>query len=446
MRKERKEKLRLMAMEAELKEKRRLKLSVMGIVICGIIIAGVQWQARQKEKGTIEHQEFGTSIDQVLPEPDREILARIDHGSNILEVEAFDEITEAGQALAVSWLRILGEPAFPFEDGEARAAELCGKPFRIRGQIVTQNFIKRTAGKYHGDSQTWWLLETKEGHQLYYVDATGSEDLVSLSGHVLADGIFLKYRAESLFEGFEDRLPVFIGNALRESFPFEPPVDTPNAVFLNQVKDHPLGSHNDPLELNRDVHMWHLANVVKTIAEDPEKLAAALEDPIVLDDKTIEQLVQAPDIFRGKMFELGGLVRESSTVDTGENPIREPKVSSAWIRNDLVGDFLTHLKAPGSFHFGQNEGPIIYHGYFLKLWGYEDRKGNKMRSPVFVVVDAKPQEKVVPPFAGQAVMGFMALAIVLAFFLVHLARKDKQANAAQMEKLQARREARRGKS
>lgn len=443
MRKERKERLKLLTMEAEMKEKRRLKLSVMGIIVCGVLIATVQWKAHQAEKGTIDHQPSVTEIGAIMTEPDAEILARIDHDSNTLEVDAFDEITAAGRALGSSWLYILGEPAFPFEDGQERAAELTGKPFRLRGHIGPKEFIKRTTGANRGDDQTWWLMRSDEGHLFYYIDVTGEAEIPNATGYVMADGFFLKYYAESLFEGFPDRLPVFLGNPIRASFKLEDPITQPDLGFLNEVRDHPLGTHNDALELNADPYMWHLANVAKNVSLDPELLAEVTKDPLVLDETTIEQLVQTPDIFRGRMFQLGGLVRESSTVKVGENPIRERDISSAWIRNDLVGDFLTHLKAPGTFHFGANEGPIIYHGYFLMLWAYETGKGQKMRSPVFVVVDAKPQEKVTPPFAGQAVMGFMALAIALGLFLVHLARKDKMANAAQMEKLQARRDARR---
>jgi hypothetical protein len=221
------------------------------------------------------------------------------------------------------------------------------------------------------------------------------------------------------------------------------PIEAPTPEVLLAIKDQPIGTDNDPRQLDEDPDLWDMANAARTVTSDPALLANAVAEPILLDDQSIEELVKNPGIFRGRMFELGGLIREAGTVQIEENPLREREMSSAWVRNDSLGDFLLHLKAPGQFDFHAKKGPIIFHGWFLKLWAYKDRNGALRRSPVFVVVDAAPQEAHTPPFAGQIVLMFLGFALVIGLLLFWLIKRDRRASDLAMQKLTERRQARR---
>ncbi|MDA0667003.1 MAG: hypothetical protein O3A95_03100 [Planctomycetota bacterium] len=444
---DREEKRRLMERklaEAKHKEKRKLIVSAVGIALCFAIIFVVQDRvgksAEAPEKTWTQETDYGYLLQKIDPE----ILKLIDDSSsaacNVIESEAFESFKNAAKPLVGSWLYYLGEPEFPFEGGLERSNEARGKPFRMRGKILDRREIGAGAEK-----EIWWILETAEGYKFRFVDISGSDSIELSENFSLADGYFFKYYEETF--GEESLLtPLFVGRGLKPSFAPALPITEPSPDFLIDVRDHPIGTDNNPTKLDRDPYLWHLLNVARTVGHDEELHAKAIEDSIVLDEETLKALVQNPAIFRGRMFELGGMVREASKNQLGENPLREKNISSAWIRNDLVGTNLTHLKAPGVFDFGESKGPIIYHGYFLMLWAYVDTEGNRLRTPVFVVIDAATQEKITPPFAGQIIIMFLAIAIVIGILLFLLIKRDKKASDLALAKVAERRAARRNDS
>lgn len=445
---DREEKRRLMERklaEAKHKEKRKLVMSAIGIVICGALIFGVKMKANKASGGRIEQGNAQTDYAGLLPDLDTALLTQIEDASrgNRLTKEQgpFQEVRNAAKALVGSWLYVLGEPSFPFEDGVAGADKHRGQPFRLRGEIVDRR-EEVNVFKDKEQNEVWWLLRTLEGEHFYFVDISASMEVPMMENFVLADGYFFKYY-EKKFEGEWLTAPLFVGRAVQQSFRKVPPTQTPSLTLLSDVQDHPIGTHNNPTKLDTNPYLWHLLNVARSVGYDEELRDKAIEDAIVLDEVTLKALVQNPAIFRGRMFELGGMVREARTSQMGENPLRERNISSAWIRNDLVGTNLTHLKAPGDFDFGANKGPIIYHGYFLMLWAYEDTEKNRLRTPVFVVVDAVAQEKITPPFAGQIVLMFLVIAIVIGLFLYVLIKRDKKASDLAMMHVAERRAARR---
>lgn len=431
--------------EAKHKEKRKLVVSAIGIVLCIVLIFLVQKGAEESAGGSIGQSDPRTDYAGLLPELDPKLLAQIHDAKRedrlTKEQGPFQEVRNAAQALVGSWLYVLGEPRFPFEDGIEGAGAHRGQPFRLRGEIVDRR-DEVNVFEDQEQNEVWWLLRTLDGEYFYYVDISASMDVPMLENFVLADGYFFKYY-EKKFEGEWLTAPLFVGRSVEQSFRKVPEIQEPSLVLLSNVEDHPIGTHNNPTKLDRDPYLWHLLNVARTIGHDEELREKATEDSILLDETTLAELAQNPAIFRGRMFELGGMVREASTSQMGENPLRERNISSAWIRNDLVGTNLTHLKAPGDFDFGANKGPIIYHGYFHMLWAYEDTEGNRLRTPVFVVVDAVAQEKVTPPFAGQMVLMFLVIAIVIGIFLFMLIKRDKRTSDLALEKVAQRRAARR---
>lgn len=431
--------------EAKHKEKRKLVLSAIGIALCFVIIVVVKKNAADSAETNLERLGSQTDYAGLLPELDANLLAQIKDATHadrvVKERNAFREVSHAAKALVGSWLYVLGEPQFPFEDGVTKAAASRGKPFRLRGEILDR-FEETNAD---GEREVWWTLQTLDGHKFQFIDITASDSIALRENFVLADGYFFKYY-DSKFEGVDMTAPLFVGRAVEPSFKLAAPISEPSLTLLANVKDQPLGTHNNPTLLDRKPELWHLMNVARTVGRDPDLLAKATKDSILLDEASLKELSKNPGVFRGRMFELGGMVREEGTSQVGENPLRERNISSAWIRNDLVGTNLTHLKAPGNFQFGLNRGPMIYHGYFLMLWAYEDTEGNHLRTPVFVVTDAVAQEKITPPFAGQIIMMFLGIAIAIGFILFTLIKRDKKASHVAMGKVAARRAARKNPS
>lgn len=440
---DKKELRQIQAERASKKDKRRLLMSIMGLALCIVVLFQLKIVGDRADQEGIAQQETQTQYMGMMPEIDLALLDTVkDSGHSdqvILEPVPFQHLASKALGLMGSWLYLLGEPEFPFAEAEASSADLRGKPYRLRGELLDAREVTRVAGE---DAEYWCLGRTDQGDLFWFVSLMLPETLFGSDNFVLADGFFFKHYRQKQGEEWLTA-PLFVGRALEPSYRAMDPIEAPTPEVLYAIKDHPLGTDNDPRQLDEDPALWDMANAARTVANDPELLAAATADSILLDDKTIEDLVQNPDIFRGRMFELGGLVREARSVQVPENPLREREMSSAWVRNDFLGDFLLHLKAPGKFDFLPDKGPIIYHGWFLMLWAYKDTKEALRRSPVFVVVDAVPQEAYTPPFAGQVVVMFLGFALAIGLLLFWLIRRDRRASDLAMRKLTERRQTRR---
>lgn len=443
---EKKELRQIQAQRAAAKDKRRLVISVVGLALCLVVLFQLRVFGDKAEKEGIGQQETKTLYSGMMPDIDFDLLAEVQDSSDsdqvILEPVPFQHLASNAAKLVGSWLYVLGEPQFPFEQVEASAADLRGQPYRLRGELIDARKVLRVAGE---ESEYWCLGRTDDGELFWFVSLKMPETLFGSDNFVLADGYFFKQYRQKQGEEWVTA-PLFVGRALEPSYRAMPPSEVPTPAVLLALKDHPLGTDNDPRQLDEEPALWDMANAARTVSGDPQLLTDAIAETILLDDQTIEELVQNPDIFRGRMFELGGLIREARTVQVPENPLREREMSSAWVRNDFLGDFLLHLKAPGTFDFHPNKGPIVFHGWFLMLWAYVDTNGIPRRAPVFVVVDAEPQESFTPPFAGQIVVMFLGLALVIGLLLFWLIKRDRRASDLALQKLTERRQARRGTS
>jgi len=233
---------------------------------------------------------------------------------------------------------------------------------------------------------------------------------------------------------------LFVGHELAPSYRKLEPISEPDSELLARLEDQPLGTNNDPRKLDQREELWHLMNLAQSVNAEG---GVNPEEAILLDYDKLVALSKDPEVYRGRLFELGGLVREAATVRAEENPLRVREISSAWIRNESLGDTLMHLKAPGEFNFFPNKGPVIYHGYFLMLWAYVDTKSVPRRVPVFVVTDAEVQVVPTPPFAGQMAFIFIGIAVVLGLIMFIVVQRDRKRNVAAMEALIAKRAARR---
>jgi len=444
---DRKELRRKEAEQAAIKDKRRLIFAGLGLVLCIVVLVQLKIYGDKASEEMGEQEQSQTEYQAFMPEIDFALLRKVKDGTPnerlTYERDAFDHLLASARRLITSWLFFLGEPAFPFEEAREDAAPFRGEPYRMRAKLLDADRIKLG----HEQEELYWCLaETDQAEKFWFVAASPPDTLFGADNFVLADGYFLKHYTYSLNGSEKVTAPLFLGPTLVPSYRAAAPESEPDFALLKSHKDHPLGTDNDPRLLDEDPTFWHLANVARTVRQDPELLEAAKAEAITLDAKTIEDLVDRPEIFRGRMFEFGGKVVRASTVKIGETPLREREMSSAWVRNDFVGDFLMHAKAAGNYNLKVSEGPVVYHGYFLMLWAYLSDKEGPLRTPVFVVVDAIPQESYTPPFAGQMVLLFLGLALVLGVWLFVLAKRDRAASDANMQKLIERRQSRRQRS
>lgn len=429
------------AAEAAIRDRRRLVAAIIGLVMCLAAFYALALKKQSDEADLATKQEgVSTDLADGIPQPDRAKLAGIRDSSEaeqvILEPEAFAELARLGRSLVGSWLYVMGEPAFPFDASPEEQAQLRAEPFRLRATLLDGQIIRRGVGQAE---EYWCLLRTEDGHLVHYVAMSPPEELMVNQNFVLADGYYYKQYRKRIDDQWITA-PLFVGRVLAPSFRKLEPISEPDSELMAQLEDHPLGTNNDPRKLDQRKELWHLMNLAQSVNAEG---GVDHEDAILLDYDKLVALSKNPEVYRGRLFELGGLVREAATVRAEENPLRVREISSAWIRNESLGDTLMHLKAPGDFNFYPNKGPVIYHGYFLMLWAYVDTKSIPRRVPVFVVTDAEVQVVPTPPFAGQMAFLFIGIAVVLGLLMFFVVQRDRKRNTAAMEALVAKRAARR---
>ena len=443
---DKKEHRRRIAQEAAIKDKRRIILAAGGILLCVVLIVTVNMRAKKAGADLLtQSNENRTAISGLLPVLDQAVLAAVKDSTPeervVLEPAAFRELSTNVRTLMRSWFRLLGEPAFDFQNGAAKSAQLRGELFRLRGELLDARPITRVADE---EPEYWCHIRSDDGNEFFFVSMMMPTELFGNDNFVLADGYFFKYYRQKMDDDWVTA-PLFVGRQIAPSWKRLEPSLTPDLEFMATVKDLPLGTDNRVENINTLPSMWHLANVARSVTADPASFAAAIADPLIMNYDTLKMLSENPEIYRGRMFELGGMIRGlPTTVRVGENPLRERNISSSWIRNDFNGDVLMHLKAPGVFPFDAESGPVVFHGYFLMLWAYIDTKGIPRRTPVFVVVDSFVEDPYTPPFAGQMVMMFLGVAMSIGLLLFWLVRRDRRTSQRAMQKILNRRENRAG--
>lgn len=436
-----------MALEAASKDKKRLVFAVGGLVLCIAVLFMLNKKAQEAENQTNDQiDKTATEYTERLPDLNHEVLSKVKDATEadqvILEPDAFQHLSTNTMIVIGSWYRVLGG-TFDFTKGLEEAPEMRGQLFRLRGELIDARPLTRLEGE---EPEYWCHIRTDDGDDFFYVSIIMPTELFTNDNFVLADGYFFKHYRQKL-EGEWQTAPLFVGRKLTPSWRRTDPVSEPDMAMLANLKDHPIGTHNKLGLLNELPEMWHLANVAKTIGSNPELLAETIKDPIVLNYDTLKELSENPALNRGRIYKFGGqIVRDSaSVVRVGENPLREEKISSAWVRNEYNGDVLVHVKAPGEFDFTKyGQQPTVFHGYFLMLWAYLDTEDVPRRTPVFVVTDSFTEEPYTPPFAGQMVLMFLGVAIGIGALLFWLVQKDRQTSELARQKMLDRRENRSG--
>jgi len=440
----RRQELKHKAAEAANRDRRRLVTAILGLALCLAFILVLTWKKKADNADLAQEQSpVLTDLKDSLPQADMAKLSEVKDDTEaeqvILEPEAFAELSRLGRSLFGSWLYLMGEPTFPFDGSPAEHAKLRAQPFRLRATLMDGRNLRRGPGL---SEEYWCLLRADDGQLVHYVAMNPPQELFGSENYVLADGYYFKQYRKRIDNEWVSA-PLFVGRVLAPSFRQAEPLDQPDAAILAEVRDQPIGTNNDPRLLDQEPGLWHLMNVARTLQGEPETLAARNEEATLLDYEHLEQLAKNPELYRGRYYELGGLVREASTTRAEENSLRVRELSSAWIRNDMLGDTLLHLKAPSAFDFHPAKGPVVYHGYFLMLWSYVDTKGVPRSVPVFVVTDGDVPVLPTPPFASQMAFIFIGIAVIIGLLMFLVVQRDRKRSAAAMEALIARRSNRR---
>ncbi|MDA9860488.1 hypothetical protein N9C81_01300 [Planctomycetota bacterium] len=420
------------------KSKKRLTFSIIGLMVCIAVLIQLNSSASVSDTDATEQDKPLIDIEALLPIFDADLLATIKDSTDaervMLEPEAFATTLYNSGALLSSWVFLLGEPEYDFVNGANDPSPHRGKVFRARGEILDARNIIRVISE---PAEYWTLLKTENGDSMFFVAAQAPETLFGADNFVLADGYFYKNYRQRI-NGNWITAPLFVGNKLEPSVPAEPPLTQPDMRMLNKLKDQPIGTDNNTLELDKLKEMWHLANVAREMKRNPERAAKANEEAILLDFATLTDLVKNPELYRGQIFEIGGEVVEAHAVRTGENSLRSREISSGWLRNSFLGDTLLHVKAADDFALDAFQGNSIMHGYFLMLWAYVDRQGAARRVPVFVVYDSREQETLMPDDANPLIFAFLGSIMVLGLILFFAVRRENRQRNEAMRALAAR--------
>lgn len=374
-----------------------------------------------------------------LPELDESLLGQVRDGTLAeqvaLEPEPFSHVVKFAQALLPSLLQRLDEPAFPFDADPAGAGALRGQPFRMRGLLLEGELLARTEDS---PPEYWTVVRTDDGREFLHVSVMQPEYPFVKGDYVLADGYFYK-RHSRLVAGERKSLPLFVGRELLMSVKQAEPAAAPDPLLLAQVED-PHITEDLPVDA---AAMWHLANVARTLRDQPEALERAFADAPWLDVPLLAALNDTPEAFRGAPMRVGGILSRGDTWPAGENPLRETAFSEAWIANSTFGDIRVMLRTPGRFDFNQVQGTWEFRGWFQQMWSYEATKGDRYRVPVFVFADARPLVGKTPEMVGQMTTVLLVIGAVMAVLLFVLVRRDRaRASATEQQILERRRKLR----
>lgn len=393
-----------------------------GLLLCIGILVALNWGEEPEEKAASTGADIPNLM--AMPPVDKEQLATVKDSTAaervIIEPQPFQGLASLAVGLFGGHLLRLGEPDFPFDEGEARAAELRGEPFRMRGRVLDAEVRERVTGKA---PEFWCLIETDRGDRAWFASLTVPETLFGSQNYVLADGYFFKYYTQKMGE---ERLtaPLFVGRSLVASYPVVGPAESPDVTVLAEVKDPALGAEV-PLD---ERGLWHLLNVARTVRAEDGGVERAFADARKMEDAVLEDLARAPEVYRGAPFVFGGMVKGRPGFELlGENPLRMERMSTAWLRNNSSGvDTLVQVCAPGEFDFLDPPGTVLFHGWFLQLYSYEDKEGNQRRAPVFVIAKMEGVKGQPDPWAGQVIWVFIGLSLVLGGVMMALVRRDKR--------------------
>ncbi|TAH39323.1 MAG: hypothetical protein EYC70_00625 [Planctomycetota bacterium] len=426
--------------QAQLALRKRLVLMVLTLVVLIGFLFAIPKLARPRRVAAPPPEP--TQAEVALPPLDLQVLAEVRDSTPeervVLEPEPFAYLLRMSLALLPDHLRMLDEPALPFDAIEHEAAELRGRPFRLRGELLEQRTMTRLPG---APTEHWYRLRDDGGRDFFHVSMRPLAQEFQ-EPYFRADGYFFKVYTGSVESGGERvTAPLLVGRELVPSYRRVEPVHEPDFTLLADVRDAQFG---DPTELDQ-AGLWHLLNVAVALRSDPQRLARAFEGAPELNRTLLEtQMLESPALFRGRPMLLpGSVVGDSVRYEVGlENPLRLDAITHAYWGNLSLGKQPVHLIGPGRFPMAAQPGESgqrRFYGWFLQLESAIDKEGNARLYPVYVVADARQIPLESPAFLHTAVIVFFGVAALLALFMIVLVVRDKRRSATfEVERTQRR--------
>ena len=188
--------------------------------------------------------------------------------------------------------------------------------------------------------------------------------------------------------------------------------DNPNPDLLPGLAPRLLPTIRDDTVFRRDESAaWF---------EILETLAAATPDEVRAWSQAetgFTQLYRQPDVFRGKVVTVRGIVRRAHRIPASRNSLRVGHLWQCWLfpqgsTNPVV---VYALEMPAGFPEGLSvHEPAVVHGVFFKRWAYA-AKGGIMTAPLLLARTAEWTPP--PPAAPSSFPGIKAMAAAVALLL-----------------------------
>lgn len=411
--------------------RRRLLLMVAALVLLLLLIWGLTKLGRPPEADA--PQPASRQVPEAvveLPPLNLEVLEAVRDATLeervILEPEPYTYVLKMAQALVPDHLRAIGEPALPFGELEQRSAELRGRPFRLRGELLEMREVIRTPG---APAEHWARVRAEEGGDLFFAALRPLAEVYP-ERYVRADGYYFKTYSGAV-EGERFTAPLLIGRQLVPSFRPMAPAAEVDFALLADVRD---ATFEEPAPLD-ERGLWHLLGVAVAAAADPMALDRAWAGAPELNLPLLQGLAESPALWRGRPLLLPGRVLEHTIrLDAGvENPLRLEAVTYSYMGNLSLGRQPVHIVAPGRFPLLAPSGAggvRQFLGWFLQMEGYEDSEGNFRLAPVFVVGAVRDVEVEAPAWMNQFVAGLFVAAASFAALLAFLVWRDRRRSEA----------------
>ncbi len=350
----------------------------------------------------------------------------------ILESAPFERLLKLSLQLRPGHLDALGSPTLDFDHAPTNSPELRGTPYRLRGDVKDLRIQQRII---EGPEETWTWIRTDEGKDFFYVSLNAPEVLFGSDGmFVVTEGFYYKIYTQTI-EGEKITAPLLVGRGLRPSVRKSKPATELDFAILGGVRDDAFHEYSEV----EDEGYWHIMNYAATLAGDEKRYDDEFDNATYFNKSLLADISADPGPYRGKAVILYAKPVKEWTKACPENPMRLRDHSHAFVNKYEFGDQLIRIAAPGREAF---KGLGLNHellGYFVRMWAFEDTKGNQRRTPVFVIAGVR-ERKIAPSLLESQIMQvFLLLFVVFVAGFVILIRRDKRQAQKAIQELRDRR-------
>jgi hypothetical protein len=420
------------------RERIRLILMTAGLVLAIGIFFYIQGKQDRKEfllPGPLT-EENAQDTGMLFPRPNIDLLATVKDSTAterlILESEPFESLLKESGNLGPGHLDALGSPTMDFENVESNAPELRGSPYRLRGNVKDFRSQQRII---EGHEEYWSWIRTDAGKDFFYVSENEPTELFGRDGmFVVVEGFFFKVYSQTI-DGHKVTAPLFVGRGMRPSIHKADPAKELDFGVLGAMRDDDFFEYSEI----EDPGYWHIMNYAATLADYPEKYDQIFKEATYFNKKLLVDVSADPQPYRGKAVILYAKPVREWTKACPENPMRLRNHSHAFVNKYEFGDQLLRIAAPGREAFkglGLNHEML---GFFVRMWAFEDTKGNQRRTPVFIIAGVRERHVAPSLLESQIMQAFLFLFVVFVIGFVVLIRRDKKQAQHAIQELRDRR-------